>query len=155
MADVVNKETRSRMMAGIRCKDTLPERMVRQLLHRDGLRYRLHRTGLPGKPDIIFPSRKAVVFIHGCFWHGHSCSLFKMPATRPAFWSKKIGGNQNRDRAVLSALKEMGWRVFVVWECALKGRTRKPMDEVGQTLLKWVRNGADDMEIRGSDYGAC
>src|SRR5436190_105109 len=107
MADIVDRETRSRMMSGIRCKDTLPERMVRQVLHRDGLRYRLHHGGLPGKPDVIFPSRKAVVFVHGCFWHGHSCPLFKMPSTRPAFWAKKIDGNRSRDKIVASTLKNM------------------------------------------------
>jgi DNA mismatch endonuclease (patch repair protein) len=154
MPDVVDKQTRSRMMAGIRCKDTLPERIVRRALHRDGLRYRLHYAGLPGKPDIIFPSRKAVVFIHGCFWHGHSCPLFKMPSTRPAFWSNKIGGNRNRDRVVAVALKEMGWRVIVVWECALKGKSRKPLDQVTGIIVRWVRHGVEDLEVRGLDYAA-
>ncbi|WP_419252444.1 very short patch repair endonuclease [Caulobacter sp. ErkDOM-YI] len=130
MADVVTPEVRSRMMAGIGPANTRPEMMVRRGLHALGYRYRLHDRRLPGQPDLVFPGRRAVIFIHGCFWHGHDCGLFRWPATRPEFWRTKISGNITRDARVRSRLAAMEWRVLDVWECSLRGRERLPPGEV-------------------------
>src|SRR5688572_11362784 len=110
MADIVDPTTRSRMMAGIRSGNTKPELTIRKALHRLGLRYRLHTKGVPGRPDMVFASRKATVFVHGCFWHGHDCRYFRMPTTRPEFWTAKIRANQKRDMVVSELLAEDGWR---------------------------------------------
>lgn len=139
MADIVDSATRSRMMAGIRAKNTKPEVIVRSLLHRAGFRFRLHAKHLPGKPDIVFRRYKAVVLVHGCFWHGHDCPLFKWPATRPDFWENKIGRNQLNDRRSFELLIEQGWRIAVVWECALRGRERN-LEEVTRQLAAWLRD---------------
>lgn len=121
MVDVVDPATRSRMMSGIRGKDTRPERELRTALWRRGLRYRLHVAGLPGRPDLVFPGRNAVVFVHGCFWHAHTgCKYFKVPATRPDFWLAKFEANRMRDQRDLTRLRAQGWRVFRVWECAMR-----------------------------------
>jgi len=118
------------MMSGIRGKNTKPEMILRQGLHARGLRYRLHAKDLPGTPDLVFPARRAVLFAHGCFWHGHNCHLFRMPSTRPEFWQAKIARNQVVDARSTAALQAAGWRVGVVWECALKGRTELPLEAV-------------------------
>ena len=149
MADVVDKATRSRMMSGIRSKNTKPEIIIRKALHSRGYRYRLHSVELPGKPDIIFVSRKAVVFVHGCFWHGHGCHLFKWPETRQDFWKAKILRNREKDCEVRETLNSMGWRVLVIWECVLKGRSRKPVQEVIDEVSGWLDEGAGNVEIRG------
>lgn len=138
MTDIVDPATRSRMMAGIRGKDTKPELTVRKLLHKRGFRFRLHRKDLPGKPDIVFPKYRAVLFTHGCFWHGHSCSYFRWPSSRPEFWRSKIGRNQLNDAAVLSALQQSGWRVAVVWECALRKKNTLELCELGDTICAWL-----------------
>ena len=150
MPDVVDAETRSRMMSGIRGKNTQPEMILRQGLHARGLRYRLHAKDLPGKPDLVFPARRAVLFAHGCFWHGHDCHLFRMPSTRPEFWQAKIARNQVVDARSTAALESAGWRVGVVWECALKGRTRLPLTEVLAGCEAWLRGGGSALEIRGA-----
>lgn len=124
MADIVDKETRSRMMSGIRGKDTKPELLVRRFLHRAGLRFRLHAK-LPGKPDLVFPKHHTAVFVHGCFWHGHSCRAFRLPKTNTSFWKKKIESNQERDKNAIDNLKLSGWRSIVIWECELRGHTEK------------------------------
>lgn len=136
-------------MSAIRGKNTQPELLVRKALHADGFRYRLHGRALPGKPDLVFPKYSAVVFIHGCFWHGHDCHLFRMPASRREFWEAKIAGNARRDGQVTTSLREAGWRVGTVWECALKGRTRLQMSDVTTILAIWLRGGAAELEIRG------
>lgn len=118
------------MMAGIGPANTKPEMMIRRGLHALGFRYRLHAKELPGKPDLVFPVRRTVIFVHGCFWHGHDCSLFRWPATRVEFWRTKITGNIVRDQKVRGLLLEKGWRVLDVWECTLKGRDRLPLEEV-------------------------
>ena len=146
MADVVDPATRSRMMSGIRGKNTKPELLIRKALHARGFRYRLH-CDLPGKPDICLPKHRAVVFVHGCFWHGHDCHLFKWPSTRPEFWRAKIERNRAVDAAAEKALEEAGWRVAVVWECALKGRLRRPLDQVADKLDLWVRSGRSTLVI--------
>lgn len=141
-------------MSGIRGKDTRPEQLVRRALHRKGLRYRLHGKSLPGKPDLVFPSRNAVILIHGCFWHGHGCHLFKWPSTRPKFWSEKIESNRTRDVRTQAALAASGWRVLVVWECALKGKTCGPLESIADSIATWVKTGAGNMEITGDNHGA-
>lgn len=148
MADVVDPATRSRMMSGIRGKNTKPELMIRKALHARGFRYRLH-CDLPGKPDICLPKHRAVIFVHGCFWHGHGCHLFKWPSTRPEFWRAKIGRNREIDGAVESRLSDDGWRVAVIWECALKGRERLPLEDVISTCADWLNSDQMRLEIRG------
>lgn len=120
MTDVVDAATRSRMMAGIQGKNTRPELFLRKALHAMGFRYRLGGKGLPGKPDIVFPRRRVVIFVHGCFWHMHECKYFKWPATNPQFWHEKLDGNVQRDRRVAVELQSRGWTVLTVWECELK-----------------------------------
>jgi DNA mismatch endonuclease (patch repair protein) len=148
MADVVDKATRSRMMSGIRGRDTKPEILIRSLLHRRGFRFRLHDRALPGKPDIVLPRYHAVIFVHGCFWHGHDCPLFKWPKTRPEFWRNKIGKNRENDALVKESLLGRGWRVGIVWECALRG-AGKNMDVVAERLSDWLRGNTPFMEERG------
>jgi DNA mismatch endonuclease (patch repair protein) len=116
--DVVDRATRSRMMSGIRGKDTKPELLVRRALHASGLRFRLHRKDLPGKPDIVLPRYQAAVLVHGCFWHRHTgCRYATTPSTNTAFWQNKLDGNAERDARQLRELRRLGWRTFVVWEC--------------------------------------
>lgn len=150
MADVHNVATRSRNMAAIRGTNTKPELQVRRALHGLGLRFRLHIKELPGKPDLVFPRHKAVIFVHGCFWHGHDCHLFKMPATRQEFWADKIERNVANDTRAAAALQADGWRIGVVWECALKGRTKPDFAETMQTLALWVRSAELSITLRGS-----
>lgn len=118
------------MMAGIGPANTKPEMIIRRGLHAMGRRYRLHVKDLAGKPDLVFPGRRAVIFVQGCFWHGHDCALFRWPSTRPEFWRTKIGGNIARDIRVRETLASDGWRICDVWECTMKGRTRWPAGEV-------------------------
>jgi len=140
MADVVDPATRSRMMSGIRGANTKPEILVRSLIHRAGFRFRLHSKELLGKPDIVLPRYQAVIFVHGCFWHGHNCSLFKWPNTRADFWREKIGRNRANDRKHLEGLLASGWRVAVVWECALKGKGKIDEARLSLDLSSWLRN---------------
>lgn len=136
-------------MAAIKRSHTKPELMVRRALHAAGLRYRLHVKDLPGNPDLVFPSRRAVVFVHGCFWHQHDCHLFKWPATRQDFWREKIGKNVINDEKAVRTLQQAGWRVATIWECALKGRTRPDFDEAMQQLIAWIQSDAQMITIRG------
>lgn len=120
MPDVVDPATRSRMMRGIRGRNTKPELVVRRYLHRAGFRYRLHVKSLPGTPDIVLVRYRAVVFVHGCFWHRHpGCRFAYLPRTRDDFWRDKLDGNVQRDVRSSDALREKGWRVMVIWECEL------------------------------------
>lgn len=151
MADIVDASTRSRMMAGIKGKNTRPEVVVRSLLHRRGFRFRLHGTKLPGKPDIVLPKYRAVLFVHGCFWHGHDCLLFKWPKTRPEFWNAKIEANRVNDRKASRLLLENGWRVGIVWECVLKGVGRMPLDAIGEELSSWLYGTSAQLELRSSE----
>lgn len=136
-------------MAAIRAANTKPEMQVRRALHLNGLRYRLHAKDLPGKPDLVFPRFRAVIFVHGCFWHGHDCHLFRMPATRRDFWESKISRNLANDEKAVSALRDAGWRIGVVWECALKGRTRLDFADAMQALARWVRSAEPSITLRG------
>ncbi|MBR1256406.1 DNA mismatch endonuclease Vsr [Bradyrhizobium sp. AUGA SZCCT0240] len=149
MADVVSPEVRSRMMSGIRGKNTKPEIFLRKGLHAEGFRFRIHAP-LPGKPDMVFPKWNAVLFVHGCFWHGHNCHLFKWPSTRPEFWQAKINGNVRRDEASITRLLEAGWRVGIVWECALKGRTRLDSSRAIESCSKWLKSSRKRFELTGA-----
>ena len=150
MADIVDRETRSRMMSGIQGKNTRPEMLVRQGLHARGYRYRLHGKALAGRPDLVFRSRRAVIFVNGCFWHGHHCHLFKWPSTRQEWWREKINGTRRRDRIARATLNEQSWRVLTVWECALKGRYRLQPDEVIELAARWLDSDDPLHEIRGT-----
>lgn len=119
MTDRFDPKTRSQLMAKIKGKDTKPEKVVRSLLHRLGYRFRLYRKDLPGTPDIVFPSRKLVLFVHGCFWHGHGCHLGKLPKSHLDYWEPKIKANIARDERKKSELIEKGWHVFIIWQCEL------------------------------------
>jgi DNA mismatch endonuclease (patch repair protein) len=141
------------MMAGIRGKDTRPEKILRRGLHARGFRFLLHDRRLPGSPDLVFPGRRAAVFVHGCFWHGHACPLFRLPTTRQEFWRAKIEGNAARDKAAEAALLADGWRVLMIWECALKGRGRLPADMVLDRAAEWLVNGTARDEIAGGAHG--
>ena len=125
-------------MSGIRGKDTTPEMQIRTGLHRLGYRFRLHVRKMPGSPDLVFRSRRAVIEVRGCFWHGHDCHLFRWPGSREEFWKQKISGNIARDRRNLFALFEQNWRVAEVWECQLKGKERQPLDEVNARLAAFL-----------------
>lgn len=148
--DPLTAEQRRRNMAAIRGRDTKPELIVRRGLHAAGLRYRLHGK-LPGKPDLVFPGRRAVIFVHGCFWHGHDCPMFKMPATRQDFWREKIERNQARDARAETVLLEDGWRVMTVWECALRGRARLEPRSAIEATRDWIL-GQDAIGVLGGEW---
>jgi len=145
--DVVDSITRSRMMSGIRGTNTRPELLIRRGLHCRGFRYRLHDRKLPGKPDMAFAAFRSVIFVNGCFWHGHECHLFKWPATREEFWRQKICRNRDKDRENREALRSAGWRILTIWECAMKGRYRRSIDNVHNLAAEWLRSGVGDSEI--------
>ena len=147
--DVVDALTRSRMMSRIRDRDTKPEMVIRKGIHARGYRYRLHDRSLPGTPDLVFPSRKAAIFVHGCFWHGHGCSLFKWPSSRAEWWRAKIEGNRARDETVRAEIAGMGWRQLRVWECALKGRQRRDTVELLDLVAGWLEGSDPDQEAGG------
>lgn len=137
--DVISPERRSALMSRIRGKDTGIELAVRRGLHALGLRYRLGGAGLPGRPDLVFPKYRTVIFVHGCFWHGHECSLFRLPKTRTEFWRSKIESNRNRDSLALQRLVELGWRSEVVWECQLRGASDSSVLSLMRGLAKRIR----------------
>ena len=133
MSDVHNKETRSYNMSRIKGKNTKPEMLVRKFLHANGFRYRLHVKNLPGKPDIVLPKYKTVIFVHGCFWHGHeNCKYFVVPKTRTEWWLNKINGNVDNDKKAFTSLQILAWKVIEVWECQLKP---KQLKETFENLL--------------------
>lgn len=144
MTDIVTRAVRSRMMAGIGGKDTKPELILRRALHARGLRYRLHDQRLPGTPDMVFRRFGAVCFVHGCFWHRHEgCPYATDPATRPDFWQAKFRANVARDRRTRESLLEDGWRVAVIWECALR---KGGAEQVSLTLDHWLRSSKREFE---------
>lgn len=135
MVDTRTSEQRRRIMQSVGQKHTGPEMAVRHILHGLGYRYRLHRRDLPGTPDLVFPGRRKVIFVHGCFWHGHACPKGRLPKSRPEFWVPKIERNKERDAAALEALREIGWQTLTVWQCETKDPTElksKLVDFLGQ-----------------------
>lgn len=152
MADVLTPEQRQLNMSRIRGKDTKPEMLIRRGLHAQGLRYRLHDRSLPGRPDLVLPKYHTAVFIHGCFWHAHGCVLSKLPATRKDFWQAKLAANSLRDRRAIEELQADGWRVLVIWECALRGPTRLGLAEVVDIIDRYIRTSIDTLlEVGASD----
>lgn len=140
MVDVLTPEQRRFNMSRIRGRDTKPEMILRRGLHARGLRFRLHRRDLPGRPDLVFPRYRAIIFVHGCFWHGHGCELCKIPTTRSEFWKAKFASNVERDIKVVTELLKYGWRVMVVWECATRGRGRLTETEIFDRCEDFVRD---------------
>lgn len=149
MTDIVNAKTRSRMMSGIRSRNTRPEMLISRLLREQGFQFHLQATGLRGKPDIVLPHYQAVIFVHGCFWHGHDCALFRLPGTRQEFWRKKIHGNRSNDAKVMKILQREGWRIGIVWECAIRG-AKKDIGRVARHLRDWLLSGKPLMEEKDS-----
>lgn len=148
MTDIVSPESRSRMMSGIRGKNSKPELMVRRALFASGYRYRLHQSALPGSPDIVMSGRKIAIFVHGCFWHLHEgCRYAKLPATRPDFWKTKLHGNVERDCLSTVKLQLMGWRVLWVWECAT--RNADTAEQLQDKMALWIRGSSTFEEISG------
>ncbi|MCL4485084.1 MAG: DNA mismatch endonuclease Vsr [Nitrospirae bacterium] len=147
MVDIVDKATRSRMMRGIRSGNTKPEIFIRKGLHREGFRYRLHDPKVTGHPDLVFPKYHAVLFIHGCFWHGHDCSLFRYPETRKEFWEEKIRRNRKRDADVQKILTDAGWRIGLVWECAMRGWRKMETADLIETLTDWLTGEENRIEV--------
>lgn len=145
MVDIVDRATRSRMMAGIRGKDTKPEIALRSALHALGYRYRLHVSTLPGRPDIVLPRHNAAIQIHGCFWHRHrGCSFATTPGSNRAFWQSKFSQTIERDRQNFKSLRQQGWRVAVVWECAIKARGA---DSIAGEIMNWLASNISAKEI--------
>lgn len=150
--DVFTKEKRSEVMSRIRGKDTKLEVRIRSELFRKGFRFRKNDKRYPGKPDIVFPKYKAVVFINGCFWHYHECELFKMPSTRKKWWEKKLNRNRSKDHEALDAIKQEGLRALVVWECAIRGKGKNKEEQIFKTtrlIERWVQSKSKHREISG------
>lgn len=147
--DTVDQETRSRIMSSVGQKNTGPEMLLRSALHKKGLRYRLHDRSLPGSPDLVFPKYRAVVFVHGCYWHRHGCYRTTTPKTREDFWVKKFEDNKARDRRDMGRLADLGWRILVVWECALVGKTALLVEDVVGKASSWLQGAEPRGEIEG------
>ena len=146
MTDIVDQQTRSRMMSGIRGKNTKPELALRRALHARGFRFRLHSGKVHGRPDLFLPKHRAAVFVHGCFWHRHEgCRYATVPATRSEFWRTKFDANVARDNAVRTRLVEGGWRVATVWECALRKPER--LNNVVRIFEEWLLGTEGQIEI--------
>ena len=146
MIDVVDSKTRSRIMAGIGGSNTRPELRLRKALHALGYRYRLHVRNLAGKPDIVLARHRAAIFVHGCFWHRHEgCRYTTSPATRPDFWQQKFQSNVERDKRNVASLRDIGWRVAVVWECSL--RTSSDLAAAVEDVSNWIEGGGEFLEV--------
>lgn len=140
MTDIVDSQRRSQMMSGIRGRDTAPELIVRRIAHSLGHRFRLHRKDLPGRPDLVFPRYRLIVFVHGCFWHRHrGCRYAYMPKSRVPFWTKKFTGNVARDKRNQEALRNLGWRVLIIWECETRDEENVRRRLVGHIRRPFLR----------------
>lgn len=148
MADIVDAATRSRMMSGIRRRDTKLEIAVRKALHARGFRYRVDARRLPGCPDIVLPKWRAVIFVHGCFWHAHDCGLCRIPSTRPEFWREKLRANAERDRRNEASLLDAGWRVATIWECTLRGKGAEALMRAVDRIERWIKSDEQTVELR-------
>ena len=147
MADVHSHDIRSKNMRAIRTQDTAIEQRIALILKDRGFTYRVQDKALPGRPDFVLPAEKAIIFVHGCFWHRHHCYLFKMPATRTEFWSGKINSNVERDRRYIEQLQSSGWKVLIVWECALRGKLQLEECALVERLEEWLLAAAASSEI--------
>lgn len=154
MTDRLTAEARSRLMSRVRGADTKPEMWLRRSLHAEGFRYRLHVKDLPGRPDLVLRRYSAAIFVHGCFWHGHDCHLFRLPSTRVEFWRSKIDANRARDQRNRAQLLERGWRVLEVWECAMRGRERVDPASLLAQVKDWLKGSEATLTIRGQQSGA-
>lgn len=137
-------------MSGIKGKNTKPELLIRKALYAKGYRYRLHNSRLPGKPDLVLKKCNAVIFINGCFWHKHDCHLFKWPKSRPEFWRQKIEDNVERDHKNMELLRDQGWRIATIWECAVKGKTRLNLSDIIEQLDDWLNSDLTNLTIEGT-----
>lgn len=151
MTDVLSPTQRSYCMSRIRGKNTKPERLIRQGLFALGFRYRLHQRNLPGCPDLILSKYRAVIFVHGCLWHGHECELFHWPRTNPVFWRKKITHNRHNDERNLANLRSAGWRTLIIWECAIRGKHRADFPKVIDRVARWLPSQQNKLEIPASN----
>jgi DNA mismatch endonuclease (patch repair protein) len=147
MVDVHDPATRSRNMAAIGSRNTRAELQVRRFLHRTGFRYLLHDKRLIGRPDLVFPKHRAVILVHGCFFHGHGCRTFRWPATNAEWWRQKIQKNRMRDTSVIAGLRERGWRVLVVWECAVREGNHLRRNRRLTEIAHWIRSRTDIAEL--------
>ena len=147
MADVHDKATRSKNMRAIATRDTAIEKRLAGLLQEQGMAFHVQDATLPGRPDFVVDEYRCVIFTHGCFWHHHDCHLFKVPATRTEFWLNKIGKNVERDRRDMLRLRELGWRVLIVWECALRGRLKLSDAALAERLEEWSCGGGPTAQI--------
>ena len=139
MADIVDKKTRTRIMASIKNKNTSPELNIRKALFAKGLRYRIHDNKLPGSPDLVFPKYKAVIFIHGCFWHNHNCKYGRIPSSNRHFWEVKLRGNASRDQQTIAKLNSLGWRTRIIWLCSLKNKQTFASDKDVDEIVNWLK----------------
>ena len=138
-------------MSGIRGRDTKPEKLIRSELHRRGFRFRLHSQKILGRPDLVLPRYRAAVFVHGCFWHGHDCPLYRLPSTRRAFWEAKINRNRERDFEVKRVVLAAGWRHLTVWECAFRGGGERAIARTANEAARWIRSRRSEATIRGKE----
>jgi len=156
MTDVHSASIRSKNMRAIKSKGTKPEIVFRKALHRNGLRYRLHVKTLAGSPDIVLPKYKTLVFINGCFWHGHRCRFSKVPKTRPEFWLSKISDNISRDQIAHQKLTSAGWRIAVVWECAIRGKSEAQLNSCIGEFLAWLcEPHSQGIELPSASQSSC
>lgn len=149
MTDTVSPAKRSDVMSRVRSTDTKPELLIRKGLHALGFRYRLHAKDLPGKPDLVFPRYKSVIFVNGCFWHGHCCPRCRMPSSNADYWIGKVARNIERDIANRRRLLQLGWRVLTIWECALIGKWRKEQTKVIAMAADWLKSKISICKIEG------
>jgi DNA mismatch endonuclease, patch repair protein len=147
MADILTAEQRRKCMSSIRRKNTVPELLLRSALHKSGLRYRLHDKNLPGRPDIVFSKYHVVLFVHGCYWHSHGCYKSSIPKSQCDFWINKLNANRERDVRNVKYLQEKGWRVIIVWECVLKGKTSLPINMIVESVKIFLHSSVAFNEI--------
>ena len=150
MTDFVTQEVRSWMMSNVRGKNTQLELLIRRGLHAAGFRFRIHARILPGKPDIVLPKYRAVVFVHGCFWHGHNCPKFSWPQSNTGFWQRKLQRNFEVDKKNREELFQLGWRQLIIWECAIRGKSRLELSQIIEHIAQWLRSEQLYDEIVGT-----
>ena len=152
MADILTPAQRKYNMQQVRSKGTAPELIIRRALYAKGFRYRLHVKSLPGSPDLVFAKYKTVIFVHGCFWQKHNCFKASIPTSRTEFWIQKFKGNTTRDKRNIQYLTDLGWRILIIWECALKGRSRIPFDLLIEAIGSFVKNDSIQLlELSGTN----